>query len=141
MRITSAKAVWKGNLKEGNGRYHLNSSGYEDAYSFATRFGDSKGSNPEELIGAAHAACFSMALSNIVDGEGYKPVELKTKASVKMDAVEGGSAITSIHLETEAKIEGIDNDTFQKLAEKAKENCPVSKALAALEITLEANLV
>jgi osmotically inducible protein OsmC len=141
MRTTSATAVWKGNLKEGSGKYHLPSSGFENAYTFATRFGEARGSNPEELIGAAHAACFSMAFSNILDGRGYKPLEVNTKATVIMETGDAGAAIASVHLETSARVEGIDKDTFQKLAEDAKKNCPVSKALSAIKITLKAQLV
>jgi osmotically inducible protein OsmC len=141
MRTTNAHAIWKGNLKEGNGKYHLPSTGYKGIYTFATRFGDRKGSNPEELIGAAHAACFSMALSNIVAEKGYNPLEVNTEAKVMMEAVEAGVAITSIHLETKARIEGISDDVFQHLAADAKNNCPVSKALSAIRITLDASLI
>lgn len=141
MKTSSAKAVWKGNLKEGNGIYHLPSTGFEGAYTFATRFGDGKGSNPEELIGAAHSACFSMALSNILAGKGYQPLEVNTEAKVVMETGDKGAAITSVHLETKARVEGIDEDTFQKLAADAKNNCPVSKALSAIDISLDANLI
>jgi len=141
MRNTSAKAVWYGNLKDGSGKYHLLSSGFEGSYTFATRFGDGKGSNPEELIGAAHAACFSMAFSNILAGKGFKPVEVNTKATVVMETGDAGASIASVHLETNARVEGIDEITFQRLAEDAKKNCPVSKALAALSITMDAKLI
>ncbi len=141
MRKTSASAIWKGNLKEGNGTYHLLSSGHEGTYTFLTRFGEGKGSNPEELIGAAHAACFSMAFSNVMAGKGYKPLEVNTKANVTMETGDKGAAITSVHLETKARVEGIDRETFQELAEDAKNNCPVSKALSAVNITLDAQLV
>lgn len=141
MRTTNAQAVWSGNLKEGNGKYHLPSSGFESTYTFATRFGDGKGSNPEELLGAAHAACFSMALSNILAGNGYKPLEVNTEAQVVMDTGDAGAAITSVHLQTKARVEDISNDAFQELAEDAKNNCPVSKALSAIKITLDAQLV
>jgi osmotically inducible protein OsmC len=141
MRTTNAQAVWKGNLKEGTGKYHLPSSGFEGSYTFLTRFGDGKGSNPEELIGAAHAACFSMAFSNIMAGKGYNPLEVNTTATVVMETGDKGAAIASVHLETKARVEGIERDTFQDLAEDAKKNCPVSKALSAIRITLNAQLV
>jgi len=141
MKTSIANAVWNGNLKEGSGKVHLNSTGYETEYTFASRFENGKGTNPEELIGAAHAACFSMAFSNILAGKGYNSIEVNTKATVVMETGDKGASITSIHLGTDARVEGIDTDTFQKLAEDAKNNCPVSKALKALSISLDARLI
>lgn len=141
MKTSSATAIWNGNLKEGRGKINLHSTGYETAYTFASRFENGKGTNPEELIGAAHAACFSMAFSNILAGEGYQPVEVNTRATVSLESKEGGPAITSVHLDTKARVEGIDEAVFQKLAEDAKKNCPVSRALSALAISLDAKLV
>lgn len=141
MKTSSATAIWNGNLKEGRGKISLHSTGYETAYTFASRFENGKGTNPEELIGAAHAACFSMAFSNILAGEGYQPVEVNTRATVSLESKDGGSAITSVHLDTKARVEGIDEAVFQKLAEEAKKNCPVSRALTALNISLDAKLV
>jgi osmotically inducible protein OsmC len=141
MKTSSATAIWNGNLKEGRGKINLHSTGYETAYTFASRFENGKGTNPEELIGAAHAACFSMAFSNILAGEGYQPLEVNTRATVSLEIKDGGAAITSVHLDTKARVEGIDEAVFQKLAEDAKKNCPVSRALAALDISLDAKLV
>jgi osmotically inducible protein OsmC len=141
MKTSSATALWNGNLKEGRGKINLHSTGYETGYTFASRFENGKGTNPEELIGAAHAACFSMAFSNILAGAGYQPLEVNTKATVTLENKESGHAITSVHLETKAKVEGIDEAAFQKLAEDAKKNCPVSRALVALDISLDAHLI
>lgn len=141
MKNSTAKAMWYGNLKEGSGKVHLISTGYETEYTFASRFENGNGTNPEELIGAAHAACFSMAFSNIMAGKGYNPIEVNTIATVMMETGDKGAAITSVHLETKARVEGIDEDTFQKLATDAKNNCPVSKALSAIDISLDANLI
>ncbi|MBN2213258.1 MAG: OsmC family protein [Bacteroidales bacterium] len=141
MKTSSATAIWNGNLKEGRGKISLHSTGYETGYTFASRFENGKGTNPEELIGAAHAACFSMAFSNILAGKGYQPLEVNTRATVSLGNKDGKPAITSVHLETKARIEGIDEDVFQRLAEDAKKNCPVSRALAALNISLNAKLI
>ncbi|WP_299577930.1 OsmC family protein [uncultured Sunxiuqinia sp.] len=140
MKINKAHAYWQGNLKEGNGRMQFENSDTEFPFSFKSRFEDGVGANPEMLIGSAHAGCFSMAFSNILAGEGYKPVEVKTVASIKLDMVDGGFKITESHLDVVAEVEGIAEDTFQELATKAKENCPVSQALAAIKITMNAQL-
>jgi lipoyl-dependent peroxiredoxin len=119
----------------------LGSGAYEGPYSFRSRFEDGAGTNPEELIGAAHAGCFSMALSAALSGEGHEPKRIDTNARVHLDKVGEGFAITRIELETEAEVPGIDGDAFQKFADGAKANCPVSKALAGAEISLKARLV
>ncbi len=141
MAVRSADAEWKGNLREGQGTMKLGSGAYEGRYSFASRFESGAGTNPEELIGAAHAGCFSMALSAALGQAGYTPTRIHTKAKVHLDKVGEGFGITKIELETEAQIPGIDANTFHQHAEGAKKNCPVSKALAATEITLQAKLI
>jgi osmotically inducible protein OsmC len=119
----------------------LGSGAYEGSYSFASRFESGKGTNPEELIAAAHAGCYSMALSAGLSKAGFTPTRIHTTASVHLEPVEGGFGITKIELHTEAQIPGINNDTFQQQAEGAKKGCPVSKALAGTQITLDAKLV
>jgi osmotically inducible protein OsmC len=141
MAVRSAEAEWKGNLREGQGTMKLGSGAYEGRYSFASRFESGTGTNPEELIGAAHAGCFSMALSAGLGRAGFTPTRIHTKAKVHLEKVGEGFGITRIELETEAQIPGIDAKTFQEHAEGAKKNCPVSKALTGAEITLQAKLV
>ena len=141
MPVRNAEAEWNGNLLEGNGRMKLGTGAYEGPFSFKSRMENGAGTNPEELIGAAHAGCFSMAFSATVEKAGFKPKRVHTKAAVHFNKVEAGFAITSIDLETEADIPGIDNAKFQELAEAAKKGCPVSKALAATQINLKATLV
>lgn len=141
MATRNAEAVWEGSLREGKGTMKLGSGAFEGAYSFASRFEEGTGTNPEELIGAAHAGCFSMALSAALGREGHNPERIHTTAKVHLNNVDGGFKITKIDLDTEAKIPGIDDATFQEFAEDAKNNCPVSQALAGPEITLNAKLV
>ena len=140
MPTRKASAVWEGNLKSGKGKMKLGSGAFEGAYSFATRFGEEPGTNPEELVGAAHAGCFSMALSHMLDGAGFKPNKIATAAEVKLEQVEDGFKITQITLNTKASIEGIDRKQFMEYAAKAKENCPVSQALKGVDIKLLAQL-
>lgn len=140
MPTRSADATWTDNLSDGNGTMTLESGAYEGAYSFRSRFEDGAGSNPEELIAAAHAGCYSMALSNVLDETGYDPEAVDTTADVTLRMVDEEPTITGIHLNTEATVPDIDDDTFQEHAEAAKEGCPVSKALAGTEITLDASL-
>jgi osmotically inducible protein OsmC len=118
----------------------LGSGAFEGKYSFKSRMEDGPGTNPEELIGAAHAGCFSMALSVVLGSEGHEPESIKTDAKVRFDKEGDGFAITSVALTTRAKVPGIDNDAFVKAAEAAKANCPVSKALTGTEISLDAAL-
>ena len=119
----------------------VESGAYDGAFSFGSRFEAAEGSNPEELIAAAHAGCFSMAFSNVLDDAGHTPTSVETTADVALEMLEDdGPTITTIHLTTEAVVPGIDDETFQELATAAKEGCPVSKALAGPEITLDATL-
>jgi osmotically inducible protein OsmC len=135
-----AKASWTGDLQNGNGNMSFGSGAYEGAYSFKSRFDDGTGTKPEELIGAAHAGCYSMALSADLAEAGYKPESVTTDANVTLEMVDGDPAITTIELNVKAKISDIDNKTFQDHAEGAKNNCPVSKALAGVNIKLNATL-
>jgi osmotically inducible protein OsmC len=142
MPTRNADATWRGGLKDGKGEMRLESGAFQGAYSFGTRFEEGKGSNPEELIAAAHAGCFSMAFSAGLEKAGFKPQRVSTNAAVKIELAGGGFAITRIDLTTEAEVPGIDEQTFQKLANEAKEGCPVSKALKAVgDIRLNAKLV
>ena len=136
----SASAIWKGNLTSGTGTISTQSGALSaQPYGFNTRFEDKAGTNPEELVGAAHAGCFSMALSNILGESNFKADSIETHAEVSLDKTDGGFSITAIHLTTVAKITGIDQDTFTAAATKAKENCPISKVLNT-KITLNAKL-
>ncbi len=141
MPTRQATAHWNGDIQRGSGRLRLESGAFEGPYSFASRFESAGGTNPEELLGAAHAGCFTMAFSLALSGAGHPPTSIDTSARVQIEKVDGGFAITKIALETEAEVPGIDAAAFQALAEGAKKNCPVSKALAAVhEITLQARL-
>lgn len=140
MRPRSASAEWTGNLQEGEGTMSTASGVVEDAgYSFKTRFEDEPGSNPEELIAASHAGCFSMAFANMLSEAGHEPRSVRTTARVKLEMGDEGPQITRSDLEAEADVEGIEDEEFQRIAQQAKEGCPVSKALA-VEIGLEARL-
>jgi osmotically inducible protein OsmC len=135
-----ASAQWQGTLKEGSGTLSTGSGALvEKPYSFKTRFEGEPGTNPEELIGAAHAGCFSMAFSMILGMAGFTPTKINTTATVTLEPKDGGFAITASHLDVTAVIPGIDDATFQDLAAKAKAGCPVSKVLNAT-ITMEAKL-
>jgi lipoyl-dependent peroxiredoxin len=141
MPVRNAQAQWNGNLREGNGTMKLGSGAYDGAYSFSSRFEEGTGSNPEELIAAAHAGCYSMALAAGLTREGFTPTSVSTTAQVHIEQVEGGFGITKIDLTTEATVPGIDNAKFQQIAEATKTGCPVSKALAAVPtINLNAKL-
>ena len=136
-----ANARWNGTLTDGNGTMRVGSGLFsEGAYSFSTRFEDGKGTNPEELIGAAHAGCFSMALSAELGDAGFTPDYISTAAEVTVEKSGDGFAITGIHLTSEAKIPGIDEKRFQEIAAGAKTGCPVSQALKSVPITLDATL-
>ena len=137
MTVRASTAEWKGTLKEGAGTMKLGSGAYEGPFTFASRFESGPGTNPEELIGAAHAGCFSMFLSALLSKQGFVPT-IRTTAKVHLGA---GPTIHLIELETEAEVPGIDEETFQQLAQDAKKGCPVSKALAGPEITLSAKLL
>ena len=140
MPTRSADATWEGNLPDGHGTMRMESGSYEGDYSYRSRFEEGDGTNPEELIAAAHAGCYSMALSNVLDEEGYDPQSVDTTAEVTLRMLEDGPAITKVHLAATAHVPGIDADAFQDIAEAAKDGCPVSKALAGAEITLDATL-
>ncbi|MFZ5876452.1 MAG: OsmC family protein [Nitrospirota bacterium] len=140
MAIRSAEAHWTNGLKDGKGTMKLGSGAYEGAYSFASRFEQGLGTNPEELIGAAHAGCFSMALSAGLEKAGHKPRSVKTKARVHLEKVGEGFQITKIQLQTEADVPGIDQTKFREHAEAAKKGCPVSRALAGVQVELDAKL-
>ncbi len=141
MPTRKAYGNWKGGLKDGRGHVKTETQILDNDFHFNSRFGDGTGgTNPEELIGAAHAGCFSMALSAGLEQAGYPAEEINTDAHVTEDQVEGGFKITKIELNTEAKIPGIDEQTFQEQAEGAKKNCPVSQALSGADITLNAKL-
>lgn len=141
MATRKAEAVWEGNFRDGSGTVSLGSGAFEGAYSAASRFEDGAGTNPEELIGAAHAGCFSMALSLGLQRAGYDATRIHTVAKVHLDKVDNTFKITTIELETEATVPGIDEATFMEQAQGAKNNCPVSQVLAAAEITLQAKLL
>jgi osmotically inducible protein OsmC len=135
-----ASAVWKGGLKDGKGAVSGASGVLNNTpYSFATRFENTPGTNPEELIAAAHAACFSMALSAQLGAANLTPSSIETSATLSLEKLDSGWAITAIHLDTVGQVPGADDATFQKIAESAKANCPVSKVLKA-NITLSAKL-
>lgn len=142
MPIRRAEAEWKGNLAEGSGNLKVGSGAFEGPYSFKSRFEEGQSAtNPEELLGAAHAGCFTMAVTAQLSAAGITPTRIHTDAKVKLEKIGEGFSITTIELETEADIPGIDDATFQKYALEAKQNCPVSKALAGTEIHLTAKLL
>jgi lipoyl-dependent peroxiredoxin len=141
MPVRTAEAQWKGSLQEGSGTMRLGSGAFEGPYSFASRFENGSGTNPEELIGAAHAGCFSMALSGALSRAGHAPTRVHTSARVHIERGDAGFSITRIELQTEAEVPGLDKETFRREAEAAKTDCPVSKALAGTEITLDAKLL
>jgi osmotically inducible protein OsmC len=141
MRTNTASAKWRGTLWEGNGQMKLPHVSKEITYTAKSRFEDGEGSNPEELIAAAHAGCFSMAFANTLAGKGYQPKLVSTEARVTILKKEEGFTITKSELKTSAEVPDISEETFMELAETAKKNCPVSRALASVEITLEASLV
>jgi osmotically inducible protein OsmC len=141
MPTRKAKAVWKGDLKTGSGTMKMESGAYEGAYSFGSRFKDEGGTNPEELIGAALAGCFSMALSLELSEAGFTPESIDTDAQVTFEVNDGGPQISGIQLITKAEIPGISKDKFLEFANGAKKGCPVSKALQGTYITLDATLL
>lgn len=139
MPIRHADAQWEGTLKEGNGYLKLESGVYAGPYTWAGRFADGRGTNPEELLGAAHASCYTMFLSAILTRNNVPPTRIDTRASVHLG---DGPTITRIELDVEAVVPGVDEESFQAYAQEAKEKCPVSKALAAVEeIVVNAKLV
>lgn len=140
MPTRNAEATWKGTLQGGNGSYSGESGTLEGTYSFGTRFGDERGSNPEELLAAAHAACFSMALSLQLEKAGGTPESVHTEAACTVEKVGQGFKITTIELRTRVRASGLDEAAFQEAAQGAKAGCPVSQALAGVDIKLDATL-
>lgn len=140
MAVRRAYASWEGSLREGQGKMRFGSGAYEGSYTFASRFEEGTGTNPEELLGAAHAGCFSMALSVGLGNAGFTPIRIDTQAEVTLGKVDNKSRITHINLKTVAVVPGIDVEKFLKIAEATKSGCPVSAALSGVEISLEAKL-
>lgn len=141
MPTRKANAVWNGTIKEGSGQLSVESGTLESAdYSFSSRFEDGSGTNPDELLGAAEAGCFSMALSMVLTEAGYAPDKIETSASVELKVDGEDISIPTIELDCTATVSDIDDDEFQELAEAARANCPVSKALGGVDIRLDARL-
>ena len=139
--VRKAQASWSGTVPDGGGRLALGSGAFEGPFTLRARVEDGqKGANPEELIGLGHAGCFTMSLADLLSTEGHPPEDLETQARVHLEETDSGWAITLIELHTTGRVEGIDADTFERLAEQAKATCPVSRALAATNITLVAEL-
>ena len=141
MPTRNASAVWTGDLRNGKGSMKLGSGAWEGAFSFQSRFEEGTGTNPEELAGAAHAGCFSMAFSNELSKAGFVPTRVATTAKVHLEKGEAGFAISRIDLATEAAVPGIDNAKFQEIAAAAKKGCPISKLFTGAQINLDARLV
>lgn len=141
MATSNAVAVWEGKLKDGKGSFKAQSGVFSGSFSFGTRFEGKKGSNPEELLAAAHAGCFSMALSAALEKAGHPPTRIETRAAVSIETVDGASKVTRSALDVRGKVEGIDAATFMQVAETAKKNCPLSKAIQGnVDITMQAKL-
>ena len=140
MPVRSASAAWQGDIKGGGGTMKMQSGAYEGKYSFGSRFEQDPGTNPEELIAAAHAGCYSMALTAALGRAGFSPNGVETTARVHLEITEAGPTITRVELTTQANVSEIDEATFQEHAAGAKANCPVSKVLAGADISLEATL-
>ena len=142
MPVRKANAEWNGSLQKGAGTVKLGSGAFEGSYSFPSRFEDGTGTNPEELLAASHAGCFSMALSATLGRNGFEPNSVRTVAKVHLERVDSGFSITRIELDTEADVPNIDDEAFQGFANDAKNNCPISRALGGVgEIVLNAKLV
>lgn len=141
MATSNAVAVWEGKLKDGKGSFKAQSGVFSGSFSFGTRFEGKKGSNPEELLAAAHAGCFSMALSAALEKAGHPATRVETRAAVTIETVDGASKVTRSALDVRAKVPDIDEATFAQVAEAAKKNCPLSKAIQGnVEITMQAKL-
>ena len=140
MVVRTSQAQWHGRVPEGNGSVSLGSGAFTGSYSFGSRFEEKAGTNPEELLGGAHASCFSMALSLLLTKAGYAPRQIETEARVHINPIDGSFAITGIELATVAEVPGLDLKDFLALAQSAKTGCPVSKALASVDIALTASL-
>ena len=140
MPVRKAEAVWHGSSTDGHGYMRLGDGAVELEYSAGSRFEENPGSNPEEVLGAAHAGCFSQSLATRLTRAGFPPVAIHTTADVHLEKTEAGWTVTRIHLTTEVEAAGIEDSAFFELAEKAKQNCPISRALGSVEISLEARL-
>lgn len=140
MVVRTSAAEWHGRVPDGGGTVSLGSGAFTGSYSFGSRFEEGAGTNPEELLGAAHASCFSMALSLLLTKAGYTPRKIETEARVHIDRIDEGFAITRIELVTEAEVPGLDPTAFSVHAQATKRDCPVSKALAGVDIALTASL-
>lgn len=141
MPIRTADAVWQGDLQKGKGNMKFGGGAFDGQYNFSSRFEEGKGTNPEELIAAAHAGCFSMALSAGLAKNGFNPEQVSTTAKVHINKVEAGFKITLIELNCEAKVPGVEDAKFQEIAAGTKTGCPVSQALASVEVKLNAKLI
>jgi osmotically inducible protein OsmC len=141
MLIRKGQAAWEGDLKSGKGTMKFGSGAFEGPYSFSSRFENGKGTNPEELIGAAHAGCFSMAFSGALTEAGFTPTKISTTAKVHLEKGPKGFTIVLVELMTEGQVPNIDSGKFQEIAEKSKQNCPVSRLLTGAEIRLDAKLL
>ncbi len=141
MIVRTSEAVWEGSIKKGVGMVKVGSGTISGNYSFGSRFEQGAGTNPEELIGAAHAGCFNMALTMVLEQSGYNVEHIHTIAKVSIDKVGGGYKIANIELDTEGKVPGCDEKMFMEKAELAKKNCPVSMALTGVTITLRSRLM
>ena len=141
MLTRTGDAVWEGGLKEGKGSLSFGNGAYEGPYSFSSRFEEEPGTNPEELVATAHAACFSMAFSATLEKNGFVPISVKTEAKLNFEKLESGFRITKITLHAKAEVPGIENDNFQDLGQEAKESCPISQALKTITIELKAELI
>ena len=139
MAVRNAKALWTGTLKDGKGT--MNFSDYSGPYTFASRFEEGKGTNPEELVGAAHAGCYSMFPSALISGKGLEPESVETKATVHLGKDETGPVVTTIELDTQVRCEGLSQQDFDELAREAKAKCPISRLVQAAEIKLNATLI
>jgi osmotically inducible protein OsmC len=140
MKIRKAQAVWEGSLKEGGGTVRFGDGAFESRYSWEDRFGEGVGTNPEELLAAAHAACFSMALSSQLTNAGSPPQRIETTANLHFEKLEAGWTVVKIVLDTQVRAAGLEKSAFQELSEKAKATCPISRALGAVDIELNARL-
>ena len=140
MAVREAQASWQGNLQDGKGTIRLGSGLFEGNFSFRSRFEDGPGTNPEELLGAALAGCYSMALTNALTEAGHQPKRVQTRAQVTFQPVGGVPTISHIHLICEAEVAGIETAAFERMANETEKACPVGRALAAVDITLEAKL-
>lgn len=136
----TAQAIWMGDLRTGRGTVEFGGGAFRGNYSFASRFAGGEGTNPEELIAAAHAGCFAMALSNMLAESGHTPETVEVQATITLEKLEEGFRITKSHLECVAKVPGIGEEEFQSIAQKAKESCPVSVLLSSIPISLTASL-